>query len=365
MTSIVIFNRQDVMSSDEFVNEIKRINPDKIVIESETEVGIEEIHGPILNLIEPWLIENNKTLNVLTPHLNNVHIRPNIIGEMAFGSVIHLVGSMIDNRPDGAPFNRFSVPHLIAPYIGNFDNRHFDILYTCYNNVPKFHRIQLVDLLAKEKLLSQGIVTISRPETVHWKYHDGSPLFDEPDFKLHSKPEFHPNEYPKNFHKGFFDIVGETWTEHHHMTEKTMKSILMFKPFIANSSKGYHLEYLFDYIGLQPYTELFDYSFDSYDTVHERVSGIVENVKRLSKLTVTERQKLYKTIVHKLIHNKSKLVELLYDKSKILPKSLQFLTDGNSHTIYGHCYDILYMRDMGWINTNTTFNNISGLTQRY
>ncbi len=353
MTTAFVFTWSTITTPEDMVNRIKELNPDKIIVDSTEETAIESIYGSVFDLLEPWLEENNKTVNVLTPHLDNVRIRPRVIGELTYGMTLICMELMIKNRPDQLPPNEYYTVNAVAPYYGNLNNRHFDILYTNYNNNPHFHRLQLIDVLARENLLSKGIVTFHKPVIEYpWKYHDGSKLFDEPDFELHSTLAFNPIEYPQNFHKGFFDITSESRFDNLQFTEKTLKPILIFKPFIVNAARGFHSDYLFDYMGLKPYTELFDYSFDSCESMEDRVEGIVENVKRLSKLTVSERQQLYKDIIPKLIYNKSRLVELTYDKDRIVPNSLKFLMDGENHTVNGNCYCIEYMRRMGWFKEN-------------
>ena len=270
--------------------------------------------------------------------------------------MLHYLGGLIKNRPDQFLLNSYYLPNSVAPYFGNLNEKHFEVLYTCYNNNVPLHRGLMVDSLFREDLLSEGIVTLHRPERYMWKYHDGSKLFDEPDYVIHSAPQYDPTQFPRSFYKGFFDIVGESHSKYVHLTEKTLKSIVMFKPFLVNGCKGFH-EYLFDFIGLKPYTELFDYSFDSCDSMGDRVEGIIDNVKRLSNLTIPERHQLYKDILPKLVYNKSKLVEILYDKKKIVPKSLQCLMDGDTHHVYGYSYILLHMQQMGWIKENVTWAN--------
>ena len=357
MSTVFIVDTTNTIPVAELSARIVKINPDKIIIDSETECGVEYIFKNLFDVVEPWLEKNNKIINVLTPHLDNVHIRSRIIGEMGYANTLSFLGNMIKNRPDQDPPDNYYLQNSVAPYFGNLDGKHFNILYTCYNNQPTLHREILVDVLARDNLINEGIVTFHYPQHCNWKYHNGSRLFDEPDYALYSAPQYQPNQFPKSFHKGFFDIVGESQYEHKQISEKTLKSIVMFKPFLVNGCKGFHSEYLFDYMGLKPYTEMFDYSFDSYESIEDRVEGIVNNIKRLSKLTVPERKQLYKDVIPKLIYNKSKMVELLYSKEKIIPKSLQCLMDGNTHHVYGNSYLIRYMQHMGWIKEKVTWVN--------
>jgi hypothetical protein len=355
MSTIFILDTNNQTPPAQLLERIKGINPDKIIIDCETEGAAEVIFNDLFNVLDPWLKETGKVINVLTPHLNNIHIRDTVIGEQGYGMLLHSLGSMIMNRPDQFPPTEYRLPSSAAPYFGNLNEKHFEVLYTCYNNNVPHHRGLMIDTLAREGLLTKGIVTLHHPERYEWKYHDGSKLFDESDYAIHSAPQYNPEKFPRSFHKGFFDIVGESQYDRIHLTEKTLKSITMFKPFLINGGKGFHNEYLFDFIGLKPYTELFDYSFDSCTLIDDRVEGIIDNVKRLSNLTLPERQQLYKDIIPKLVYNKSKMIETLYDKKKIVPKSLQCLMDGNTHHVYGYSYILLHMQQMGWIKENVTW----------
>lgn len=358
MSTIFILDTDNYRSTplDQVVARIRKINPDKIIIDCETECDVDIIFKELFDSLESWLEKNNKIINALTPHLDNVHIRSRVIGENGYANTLLYLSFIIMNRPDMSPPNSYYLPNSVAPYYGNLDEKHFDVLYTCYNNKPTLHREIMVDRLARDNLLTEGIVTFRYPEHCDWRYHDGSRLFDEPDYTLHSSLQYQPDQFPRSFHKGFFDIVGESQPNRFHITEKTLKSIAMFKPFLVNGCKDFHNK-LFDFIGLKPYTELFDYSFDSCNLMEDRIEGIIDNVKRLSKLTVPERQQLYKDIIPKLIYNKSKMVEIMYNKEKIVPKSLQCLMDGNTHHVYGHSYTLLHMQQMGWIKKKVTWVN--------
>lgn len=322
-------------------DEIKKISPDYIVTISNTEYDIEIIFKDLFDKLQRWLELNNKLMTVITPQFDGIYLRKNIITEKSFGMVTDCTHQLLHNN--------YHTSLSIIPDLKNIEVSNFEKLYTCYNNNAKTHRIKLIDELAKENLLDDGIVTFRYPENINWKYHSGIRLVDEDDYTIHSKPNYHPNAFPMQFYKGLFDITCETSFEYTHITEKTLKNIILFKPFLSLSCKKFHKEYIQNYFGFKLYDELFDYSFDDHDSLDKRIFGIIENTKKLKKLNIHERYELYKSIVPKLIYNKNRLIELLYDKKKIIPKCLQFLTKEN-HIIYGtHDSLITHMHSMGWI----------------
>jgi hypothetical protein len=244
-----------------------------------------------------------------------------VVAEKSYGFISDYMYDVTFNSYDGdrPPSNQ------TTPYPVDFGK--INKLFTCYNNNYRVERAMLVDTLAREDLLDSGIVTFKNPEDHPvWTYHDGSRLFDEEDFELHTK-NYSPNMFPKSFFNTFFDIVPESRYDpgEYFITEKTLKSIFAFKPFIAFSSTGYQKEYLEKYIGLKPYDELFDYGFDSEPTLVGRIEGIVDNVKRLNHLSFQ--------LIPKLIYNKSQIVNLFFDKDRIVPKCAKFLIDGTEYEI--------------------------------
>ena len=143
-------------------------------------------------------------------------------------------------------------------------------LFTSYNNSNKLHRNILVDVLAKNNLLNDGIVTIlhpniwpNRPGDYKFEYYDGTILKDEPSFVLNSCDAFAPNSFPKSYLNGFIDIVTESTYEEDQffLTEKTSKPISTLKPFLIVGPPKIH-KFLYENYGVEYYDELFDYSFD-------------------------------------------------------------------------------------------------------
>ena len=328
--------------------EVKKIvdsNPDRIICWCSQEVEYEHVFGEFFNKIGPWLESNNKIINLVTPHLDNVYVRPNVLAEKTYGYLPDYVYSLFFGNTNYGP-----IINQLTPYPLDFTK--IDKLYSCYINNYRVERGMLVDALAREKLLDFGVTTFKSPEQhLSWEYHDGSRLFDEEDFELHQN-NYTPNTFPKGFFRSFFDVVPESRYDpgEYFITEKTLKSIVSFKPFIVFSVTGYQKEYLEKYIGLEPYDELFDYGFDSQVSLTGRIDGIIDNVKRLNQMTFQDLQILYRTIVPKLIHNKNQILKVFFDKEKIVPNCAKFLIDGTDYKwcSYGENAVISLARELKW-----------------
>jgi hypothetical protein len=340
------FPHQDDAKWNDIVEEITIINPDKIIILSSTEVAFENIYKPFYDKILPYLEHTNKIVNVITPHLDNIIIKKRFYCERTYGNVMAALPNFLcsGNKPYYWDFGSGSVP----PYRENYQ---FSYLYSCYNVRVAEHRIRMVDALAREKLIDRGMVTFHYPEKVEWKYYDGKKRSDEAAYSKESHDQF---RYPASFQKCFVDIVAETWHEStmFHVTEKTLRSVAFFKPFLVLSCKGFYKDYLCDYFGLELYDEVFDYDFDNMESLQDRVDGIVSNIKKIENLSVHELSNLYISLIPKMIRNKSKLIEILYNKDKIVPDAFKFMFEDDNVTLYGMTENSLfgYMYQMGWCN---------------
>jgi len=332
------------------VNEIISINPDKIVCLCMNEVEAQLIFRNFFDRIKPWLRANNKIVNLVVPHLDNVLIEDGLVrAERTYGYALYHILTYY-GAGDPTP------PALPQQYL-HFHNT-TNLLFTCYNHKNNSARAQLVDMLAKENLLQDGIVTYHYPENATWKYHTGIKLTDEPDYEFHNqdKPQYNPTRLPTSMMRGFFDIVPESRYDanEYFMTEKTLKSILTLRPFITLSSTGYSVEYLEKYIELELYDEMFDYTFDSCTSLNDRVDGIINNVIRLKRILPDDRTKhsMYKKLLPKLIRNRNRIIEIFFDKTRIVPDCLRILMSGTPYMLHGSINHpmIHHMRNMEWMS---------------
>ena len=332
-------------------NRIIDINPDKIIIWSAQEYAYYEIFDQLFDSLEDWAVSNNKIVHLITTYKSG-YIRPWILAEGTYGILYnfmfaHMLAYPNDPTISSKKFmylNNNKAPENIQP----------TKLFTCYNHNVHEPRGLLVDLLARDRLIKSGIVTFHYPEQYSWMYHDGRKLVDEPGFKIDNE-QYAPNVVPQNQTSAFMDVVTESRydPEEYFITEKTLKSVMLYRPFLVLSCQGFH-KYLVDYFGFKLYHELFDYRFDNEHSVNDRAEGIIKNIKRI-KESFRDKKKLnemYDSIRPKLLHNRNRLEEIFADKDLIVPKSLRFLMEDNNITILNAGYSDLpdYMIKMGWSN---------------
>jgi len=341
------------------IDEIKRLNPDKIFCMCMHESLAHVVFQHFIDGIQVWLAENNKTVVILSVGPDGFNITPNIINEKTFGCYT-LTATMCATIEKDTEKSEWFNSHKDA-----------DKWFTCYNNCNKYERALLIDQLAKYSLLQHGIVTFHGPTNVldlstneiyQWQYHDGSRLVDEEDFVLHSRPEYSAIEFPKSYLKGLIDVVSETSYSPNlfNMTEKTGKPLATLKPFIVLSCAGYHKHLVDDY-GMVLYDEIFDYSFDSKDDVNDRIQGIIDNLNRIVSMDISKIKEIQQTLLPKLLYNRRKLLEYGNHKEKMVPKSLEFLTTTSDYKLYGSVVDsTLFDRIKPWLMPSIHASDLTG-----
>ena len=308
----VVYAYQDVLSQ---VDPIKSVNPDKIICWCVEEYDAATIvFKKLIRALMPWLIKNNKSIDIIYPGPDK-KFNDNVFLHNSFGYYLNNQNMT-----------------LLKTQAMNFDDVHLNAnkLYTLYCNRGSSERLTIIDTMVRENLLEHGIVTFRggyylSPEERPWKYHDGSPLTDEEDVTAGLFTEtYDPCDFPKSFLNGFMDVVCESRVKSNEFftTEKTAKSIIALKPFLVLSSQHYHNHLMQEY-GIEPYTEIFDYSFDSCADINERIEGIVANVKSLLN---KDKNTIHELIFDKLVYNKKKFTEYGDNYDKMVPKALEFAT---------------------------------------
>jgi hypothetical protein len=185
-----------------------------------------------------------------------------------------------------------------------------DIPFISLNNQPHQHRCQLLDNLSKEGLLKKSAVTWHYPDVEYdWKHWSPKHLFLKDNF-VNSRNSY--KKLPSQFSRSFVNIVAESTADVPFVTEKTWVPIFLGKPFLVLGAAGIH-QYL-ESLGIDLYTEVFDYSFDNYPNIEDRIQGIVENLKRVKKQNLNQ---LTETLSKKLDYNKYIATKISKDDSLI------------------------------------------------
>jgi hypothetical protein len=212
------------------------------------------------------------------------------------------------------------------------------------NNNSHDHRCLMMDLFAKYNLI--------RNQAITWHGRYFCATGGKYDFKYWTPTILKFNEgyqdrlnilnYVNEYNLSFIEVVNESTENLHFLTEKTVKPLFFGKPFVVFGAKGFH-EWLVE-LGFKLYDELFDYSFDSIENTEDRFEMIVQQIKKLDELSITEKKNLFDTIKEKIEYNRSYAVELATDYS-LAPEYVKFLYRSDTESIiYNRELDNIIMR---------------------
>ena len=189
-------------------------------------------------------------------------------------------------------------------------------IYNCLNSSVKKHRTFLFDNLKSKNLLNYGFVSYVNKGIILSQTIDpmGNRLYHPmpPDINGYNCFGYHVVE------KSYFSVVTETHHEFDNpdhdglqFTEKTVKALIS-QPFIIVGQYG-HLEKLREY-GFQTYPELFDESYDLIENPMERIDFIIDEIERLCNMDKSELEKIYKSVLWKIEHNRKIMLDFENDE---------------------------------------------------
>lgn len=210
----------------------------------------------------------------------------------------------------------------------------YDFLF--YNGKLRPHRLYAVSELARLEILKNNLVSLTATNHTAGAYsldeclkvleqyrissnHLDSfvktfkPLIlDMPanDFSQHS---IHTTEI-SHYTKTFFSIISETTLTNRFITEKIYKPILNLHPFIIIGAPK-TLKLLKER-GYYTFEEMFDESYDDELDHVERVNKVITAIYNFSKLPVSEKQTIYKSIIPKLLHNRDLYIDTAPNSSE-------------------------------------------------
>lgn len=175
-------------------------------------------------------------------------------------------------------------------------NTLFSVLF---GEIRKPHRLSLLAGLHKEKLIDNCFYTkfVRVPYTdfrydystskyynfitKNWKELIKDKMFDMEELD-ETRLQFEDKKLPDQFYKSHFNIVAETLHDEIFYTEKTYKPIMAKVPFIIHGACRQNL-HLKNYLGIEPYDEIFDYTFDNEVDLFKRTEILIKEIKRISK----------------------------------------------------------------------------------
>lgn len=224
------------------------------------------------------------------------------------------------NRTVSSNLKDQNFEYFYSKYKTDFKKDKIKYLYITMNNVAKYHRCLLIDLLAKNKMLDIGAISwrnFCLENAYEWKYT--TPVRRTlSDFERYDKStydfQFSP---PEEFFESFVSIIAETTVDLIFLTEKTATAILYKQPFLVLGAPKFH-EFLKS-LGFELYTEIFDYSFDNEQNLEKRTQMIIDN---LNDIKDSNLYNLHTVLKPKLDKNYSRLIDIIKD-NQFLPATVK------------------------------------------
>ncbi|NBP58731.1 hypothetical protein EBU71_19750 [bacterium] len=194
----------------------------------------------------------------------------------------------------------------------DYKHENFNHAFITLNNRAHLHRCVLIDELAKESLLENGVVTwhnfLNNAANFNFKHFDGKIRTLSDNFQT----ELDSFAIPDIYKNCFLDVIAEATHLCPIMSEKTIKPILFKKPFLTFSCKNYY-KHVQD-LGFVLYDEIFDYSFDDVDDLEVRAKLFVENVKRVINI---DHATTYNLLLPKLEYNMQNVIKIKHECNSI------------------------------------------------
>ena len=213
--------------------------------------------------------------------------------------------------------------HLLPP--------EFRYNFLFFNGAPKPFRSQLIDYLVKYDLIDSDKTIVTYNASLHtnipfytWKWWKGDELASELVSKDGSVTYDEQGNYShilsynitQDHLDTFLHVVSETFDECMTVTEKSIIPMLLQRPFLVNGCPRFH-EWLETYLGILPYDEIIDYSFDKEEDPNIRIPLLVEEMEKIHKMTPEQLKLMYEEIKPKLEHNARRAQEIWKERDKI------------------------------------------------
>ena len=288
-----------------------------------------------------FLIDNQgQSINLTTsnegPCLNTIGIYQ-LLEQFKFQDVVIHTTNVLETHP------KFKIKKSISKFLSvntiNYNKFHIwnrSKIFGCFYNRPLWYRIGLAAILQSTYADCSIINVRCNPKDI-----DAQVLFETQQlFKNHldSFIKFsnvvnswpiqlepvdtygfcntveHTDQLAEFYLNFLIDIVAETWTTGRtfFVTEKTVRPMLLKKPFVMFASKNY-LDYLHQ-MGFRTFCDFWSEDYDGYEG-KDRYVKILELIDNLSKKSIDELQRMYWDMQYTLDHNYNLLMTQTYNKS--------------------------------------------------
>lgn len=175
------------------------------------------------------------------------------------------------------------------------------------------YRLKFIELLIDQQLVNSCNTTFSQVDSgIHYTNHtfknpalsidrfDFENLLEPNNSSSNASADYETSDYTTSA----IEVVLETLFDdsRNHLTEKALRPIACGKPFIIAATPG-TLEYLRSY-GFKTFHGLIDESYDTITDPLDRLNAIVNEMKRISNLSVDQKHKLWAALLEIAKYNK-------------------------------------------------------------
>lgn len=215
-------------------------------------------------------------------------------------------------------------------------NNEFEKLFLFLNRHPRTHRSMIIDYMSKNNLFDYGKISWNKLSTEwqepfefqHWKEEI---LIQDMGHKVHriemvkETVDFNTDFILNN--KCFVNFVGETLMSNFDtfISEKTFKNILIKQPFISIGSINHNKE--LERLGFKLYDKIFDYTFDIFKGIDQRVEKSVDNLIKHKNSNLFN---LFDLIKNDVSYNKQKALEIV-NKDMFIPQEMRNLYNNHKN----------------------------------
>lgn len=241
-----------------------------------------------------WQLEWELVIsNRLVEHINKNRIKVNLV--TCLGDPTWLMNNTISRGIDRrllhcetwpgfwflkSHHNMISEKQNLYPDLDNSTYK-FDRPFISLNGKWRPYRSKLINELIKNDYLNKGLVSYHR----EYKRVDATESFEHYRGERLSIGDAYETlgssySFDERYISSFLHIPTESTIQAFILSEKTAMPILCKKPFLTLGCYRYH-EKLERILGIEPYTEIFDYSFDQELDLSKRIEKMLVNVKFL------------------------------------------------------------------------------------
>jgi hypothetical protein len=253
--------QEDPAVFDEFIHKLKTEEYDACIFcaSSEWEYWYNVQFKNLWNTIVETIYKRNKKIEVITGAAKVLHGEPKL---------------------DRVTVHAWDTYHITTTYFNLNEHvreiKPYTYKYIYMNNNDHIWRCKLMDLVAKNNLINHGAVSWHKLHCNYpWQYFKPKILKLTDSFS----DSFNSYTLPEEYDSSFMQLVSESTTNALFITEKTAKPLFTCKPFLVASVQGYHAH--LKKLGFEPYTEIFDYSFDDEIDEDIRYEKLLTNLIKI------------------------------------------------------------------------------------